>query len=137
MEVMYLLDAERSMMLSGSDNNEIFAKRLLHEFQTGMSNGHFTSYENEKAYKCWLKTLKEENVLYHANGRLYRKSIKYDTHETLFLQVLSFDNSFQGCAGFVTFEDDSLKCAYDGWLEKRSKRLKSLYQAWRDTKRKT
>lgn len=132
---MYLLSQERSMMFTGSDRNEIFAKRLLHEFQAGMSDGHFTSSENEKAYQGWLKTLKEEKVCYHATDRLYRKTLKYDTTDTLFLQALVFENSFQGCDGFLTFESEHLKNDYLRWSEKRSQRLTSLYNAWRESRR--
>lgn len=132
---MYLLSQERSMMFTGSDRNEIFAKRLLHEFQAGRSDGHFTSSENEKAYQGWLKTLKEEKVCYHATDRLYRKTLKYDTSDTLFLQALVFENSFQGCDGFLTFESEYLQNDYLRWSEKRGQRLKSLYNAWRESRR--
>lgn len=135
MEVMYLMSSERSIMFTGSDRNEIFAKRLLHEFQNVRSDGHFTSSENEKAYQGWLKTLKEEKVCYHATDRLYRKTIKYDTTDTLFLQALSFENSFQGCDGFLTFESQYLQNDYIRWGEKRKERITGLYNSWRETKR--
>lgn len=130
-----MLSQERSMMFTGSDRNEIFAKRLLHEFQNVRSDGYFTSNVQEKSYQDWLKSLKEENVCYHAADRLYRKTIKYDTADTLFLQAHSLENSFQGCRGFLTFESQSLHNDYEIWLAKRSERLSALHKAWRETQR--
>lgn len=135
MEVMYLTDPVKTRMFSGSDKNEVFAKRLVYEFQSGRKDGYFLSDGQEKAYQDWLKTLKEENICYHATDRLHRKTIKYDTLDTLFLQVKSFDLSFDGCAGFLTFEDESMKNAYIDWLQKRNERFTTLYKTWRDNRK--
>lgn len=132
---MYLTDPVKTRMFSGSDKNEIFAKRLVYEFQSGRKDGYFLSNGQEKAYQDWLKTLKEEKVCYHATDRLHRKTIKYDTIDTLFLQVKSFDLSFDGCAGFLTFEDESIKNAYIDWLVKRNERFTTLYKTWRDNRK--
>lgn len=136
MEVMYLTDPVKTMMFTGSDKNEVFAKRLVYEFQSGRKDGYFLSDGQEKAYQDWLKTLKEGNICYHATDRLHRKTIKYDTLDTLFLQVKSFDLSFDGCAGFLTFEDESMKNAYIDWLVKRNERFTTLYKTWRESKSK-
>lgn len=136
MEVMYLTDPVKTRMITGSDKNEVFAKRLVYEFQSGRNFGYFTSNVQEKSYQDWLKTLKEENICYHATDRLHRKTIKYDTLDTLFLQVKSFDLSFDGCAGFLTFEDESMKNAYIDWLVKRNERLATMSRAWRESKSK-
>lgn len=135
MEVMYLTDPVQTRMFSGSDKNEVFSKRLVYEFQSGRRDGYFLSDGQEKAYQDWLKTLKEENICYHATDRLHRKTIKYDTLDTLFLQVKSFDLSFDGCAGFLTFEDESMKNAYIDWLQKRNARFTTLYKTWRDNRK--
>ena len=135
MEVMYLTDPVKTRMFTGSDKNEVFAKRLVYEFQSGRKDGYFLSNGQEKAYQDWLKILKEENVCYHATDRLHRKTIKYDTLDTLFLQVKSFDLSFDGCAGFLTFEDESMKNAYIDWLVKRNERFTTLYKTWRDNRK--
>lgn len=132
---MYLTDPVKTRMFSGSDKNEVFAKRLVYEFQSGRKDGYFLSDGQEKAYQDWLKTLKEENVCYHATDRVHRKTIKYDTLDTLFLQVKSFDLSFDGCAGFLTFEDESMKNAYIDWLQKRNERFTTLYKTWRDNRK--
>ena len=132
---MYLTDPVQTRMFSGSDKNEVFSKRLVYEFQSGRRDGYFLSDGQEKAYQDWLKTLKEENICYHATDRLHRKTIKYDTLDTLFLQVKSFDLSFDGCAGFLTFEDESMKNAYIDWLQKRNARFTTLYKTWRDNRK--
>lgn len=132
---MYLTDPVKTRMFTGSDKNEVFAKRLVYEFQSGRKDGYFLSDGQEKAYQDWLKTLKEENVCYHATDRLHRKTIKYDTLDTLFLQVKSFDLSFDGCAGFLTFADESMKNAYIDWLVKRNERFTTLYKTRRDNRK--
>ena len=62
---MYLTDPVKTRMFTGSDKNEVFAKRLVYEFQSGRKDGYFLSDGQEKAYQDWLKTLKEENVCYN------------------------------------------------------------------------
>lgn len=135
MEVMYLTDPVQTRMFSGSDKNEVFAKRLVYEFQSGRKDGYFLSNGQEKAYQDWLKTLKEEKVCYHATDRLHRKTIKYDTLDTLFLQAVSFGNSFKGCTGRLAFEDEAMQSVYEGWLQKRNERFTTLYKTWRDNRK--
>lgn len=132
---MYLTDPVKTRMFTGSDKNEVFAKRLVYEFESGRNCAHFTSSTQEKAYQDWLKTLKEENICYHATDRLHRKTIKYDTIDTLFLQAVSFCNSFKGCTGRLAFEDEAMQSVYEGWLQKRNERFTVLHKVWRESKR--
>lgn len=133
---MYLTDPVKTRMITGSDKNEVFAKRLVYEFQSGRNFGYFTSNVQEKSYQDWLKSLKEENICYHATDRLHRKTIKYDTLDTLFLQAVSFGNSFKGCAGRLAFEDEAMQSVYEQWLQKRNERLATMSRAWRESKSK-
>ena len=133
---MYFTDPVKTRMITGSDKNEVFAKRLVYEFQSGRNFGYFTSNVQEKSYQDWLKTLNAENVCYHDDGMLYRKTLKFDTYDTLFLQVNSFESSFQGCSGTLTFDHEELQSVYEGWLQKRNERLATMSRAWRESKSK-
>lgn len=135
MEVMYLTDPVKTRMFSGEDKIEVFAKRLVYEFQSGRTDGYFISSRQEQEYKDWLSRLNEENVCYNTADRQYRKAIRYDSFDTLFLQVKSFEQSFQGCSGVITFEDESLQPVYDGWIKQRNERFAVLYRTWRDNRK--
>lgn len=129
MKLIYLLDGVDTGMFSGEEKDGIFLQRLIFEFQSGRSDGHFISKVHEKEYQEWYKNLPEENVCYCTFDRLYKKTIKYDKQKTLFLLAYSFENSFQGSSGYVKFSSKRMQRLYLAWVDERNRKMEVLYRS--------
>ena len=129
MKANYLLDGVDTGMFSVEEKEVIFSESLVFEFQSGRRDGYFISKVHEKEYQDWYKNLQEENVCYCTFDRLYKKTIKYDKQETLFLLAYSFENSFQGSSGYVKFGNKKLQRHYVAWVDERHRKMEALFRS--------